>query len=290
MALSELLTRPVAYYSALARLLSSIPAAVMLSQAIYWQERVPHKRPMGCPGRGWWYHTIKDWETETALTRHEQLTARKKLKETNFWAEQKQGIPARLWFKVDIYELEKALINFQFATLRHTSIPQSRQQDGRFMAGSATASRQALHTEITTRTTTETTTTNLQGESESIKQVLEHFAADEKQEEYLRLAFRYGAIKKPGEFAFCKTRQWKKDKGLSILDQQQVEIWKKSKLAAEQRKSWYQQEEQIFLKEDQQMVAQAMEVEAETLKKLPTKVRESLLAIQKLRDRNKESS
>lgn len=158
MTLVDLLVRPVAYHPVLARLLGSVPAAVMLSQAIYWQQRVPESRPPGCPGKGWWYHTAEEWEKETALSEGMQLTARKTLRQTSFWSEKAAGMPRRLWFRVDFDELEKVLKNQQCPGIRGTGLRQSREQDGRFTGDMLPVIPRPLQTETTPEITPETTT------------------------------------------------------------------------------------------------------------------------------------
>ncbi|EAA3892828.1 hypothetical protein DOJ11_25145, partial [Salmonella enterica subsp. enterica] len=73
--LIQLLDRPIAYNPAFAKLkagkVKAGPvAAVFLSQLVYW-----HNRMDG----GWMYKTQADIASETALTRDEQETARKRL-------------------------------------------------------------------------------------------------------------------------------------------------------------------------------------------------------------------
>ena len=100
--ISLLKDRPIAYRPGLKRIAGSIGAAIMLSQAIYWQERVPRDD-------GWWWKTAKEWEEETALNLSEERTARAKLRGTSFWGEKRKGIPARMWFKLDFDELVRVL-------------------------------------------------------------------------------------------------------------------------------------------------------------------------------------
>jgi hypothetical protein len=165
-------------------MLKSVPAAVMLSQAIYWQQRVPKKRPIGCPGPNWWHHSIEEWEDETALTRNQQATARKILCKRPFWYELRRGVPARLWFLIDFNSLENVLTQY----LRCDS-PSSRMLDSDNLdsydsedlivedsqssmlldrnqdydwQGDRFPDQQQTLSEITTETTTETTTNHLE--------------------------------------------------------------------------------------------------------------------------------
>lgn len=49
----------------------------------------------------WFYKSQKDWEIETGLSRHEQDSARKILKERNLIFEKRAGIPATIHFKIN---------------------------------------------------------------------------------------------------------------------------------------------------------------------------------------------
>ena len=81
------LNRPIAFRRALVDLTGSVQAALMLSQAIYWQERVTRED-------GWWYKSIEEWQEETGLTRRRLETARKKNRK--YLSSVLRDIPARL--------------------------------------------------------------------------------------------------------------------------------------------------------------------------------------------------
>ena len=77
----------------------SINAALMLSNAIYWTNRLPKER------EGWFYKTREEWQSETGLTRHEQDKARQRLVdlgilETRRAKISEEGITA-IWFRID---------------------------------------------------------------------------------------------------------------------------------------------------------------------------------------------
>ena len=57
----NLLDRPIAYHRVFVTLTGSVKAAVLLSQAVYWQKRAKQTD-------GWWYKTAEDWEDETVLS------------------------------------------------------------------------------------------------------------------------------------------------------------------------------------------------------------------------------
>jgi len=123
MSLLEILDRPIAYHRCFVGLAGSVSAAVMLSQGIYWQKRVPDGR------EGWWWKTAREWEEETGIKKDAQAVARKALmRRGGFWTEKRKGIPAKIWFKIDIAALEKAL-KIQFAGNATTGCSDSPQLD-----------------------------------------------------------------------------------------------------------------------------------------------------------------
>ncbi len=104
--LIQLLDRPIAYNPAFANLRSgkvkSGPvAAVFLSQIVYW-----HNRMDG----GWLYKTQADIASETALTRDEQETARKRLVALGVLEERRRGVPATMHYRINTERLEALLL------------------------------------------------------------------------------------------------------------------------------------------------------------------------------------
>ena len=104
--LIQLLDRPIAYNPAFAKLragkVKAGPvAAVFLSQMVYW-----HNRMDG----GWMYKTQADIATETALTRDEQETARKRLVALGVLEEARRGVPATMHYRVNADRLEVLLL------------------------------------------------------------------------------------------------------------------------------------------------------------------------------------
>jgi len=87
--------RPIAFHRCFVDLVGSVNAGLVLSQAVYWQERVSEKR------EGWWYKTRSQWTEETGLSRYEQETARKRLRQAGILVEQKRGMPAKIWYRLD---------------------------------------------------------------------------------------------------------------------------------------------------------------------------------------------
>jgi hypothetical protein len=99
--LDFLTDRPVAYHPILAKAFGGVKAGVFLSQLLYWMPR----------GRieGWVYKTQAEFEAETGLTRREQDTARKSLRDCGVVIEELRGSPPVVHYQVDVGALEDAL-------------------------------------------------------------------------------------------------------------------------------------------------------------------------------------
>src|SRR5687768_2800457 len=90
-------SRIVAYQVALAHAVGSATAGLLLSQLWYWSRHTTER-----DRDGWFYKTMDEIHAETALTRSEQMTARKKLVERGLLEEKRVGLPARMWFRVNV--------------------------------------------------------------------------------------------------------------------------------------------------------------------------------------------
>ena len=97
--------RPIAFNRHYVSLGCGINGALMLSQMVYWSKRTKDKN-------GYFYKTQDEWEQETGLTRWEQETARKKLRELGFVSEHKHGVPCKVHFRVEHDTLYKALVKY----------------------------------------------------------------------------------------------------------------------------------------------------------------------------------
>lgn len=115
-AVKAMLERPVAFQPILGRICGSATAGLMLSQAVYWSERA--KMP-----DGWFFKTIEEWQQEICLSRHEQDTARRKLRALGFWKEKRMGVPCRVHYRVDLEALAACIS--QFAENRQTGLPKT---------------------------------------------------------------------------------------------------------------------------------------------------------------------
>jgi hypothetical protein len=110
-----LLQRQIAFVPAFAELLGSVNAGLMLSQAYYWSERTTSVD-------GFFYKTADQWQQETRLSRREQEVARRLLRghEARFWREERRGVPAKMFFYLDLERLYSALV--QYGGNRQTSL------------------------------------------------------------------------------------------------------------------------------------------------------------------------
>jgi hypothetical protein len=175
--LQDALDRPIAFHRVFVKLTGSVTAALMLSQAVYWTKRA------NSGGVGWFYKTITQWEEETGLSRHEQETARKALRRFSFWQEERRGVPAQMYYRVDIQTLSNELLNMARSPIspktsrtedkKEQSGVQSRLPDsgkldcgntankdaGKRQTGMSVTGKHYSITETTTEITTETTTT-----------------------------------------------------------------------------------------------------------------------------------
>jgi hypothetical protein len=101
----HLVDSPIAVSRILVKLVDSFPAGIMLNQCIYWQLRTRHPE-------GWFYKTREEWSHEITLSRGEQERARKMLRERNLLEEDRRGMPSRIWYRINIFELKNQLIDY----------------------------------------------------------------------------------------------------------------------------------------------------------------------------------
>jgi hypothetical protein len=97
----SLLGRHIAFHRRLFDLTGSVKAALLLSQSIYWTR---HGRDVSQCG-GWFHKTTQQWTWETGLSLREQTGARDALKGLSLVQENRLGVPARVYFRVDMETL-----------------------------------------------------------------------------------------------------------------------------------------------------------------------------------------
>lgn len=92
--LLQILDLPVSFHRCLIPITGSVTAALLLSQAISTAQEAD-------PTLSEWFSKSQDeWREETGLSRWEQETARRVLREAGFLEEQRFGMPAKLWYRV----------------------------------------------------------------------------------------------------------------------------------------------------------------------------------------------
>ncbi|MCC7548152.1 MAG: hypothetical protein IT532_10335, partial [Burkholderiales bacterium] len=96
-----LLGRHIAFHRRLVDLTSSVKAALLLSQSVYWTR---HGRDIAQTA-GWFHKTSEQWEMETGLSAKEQASAREVLRGLALLEDERMGIPARLHFRLNVDEL-----------------------------------------------------------------------------------------------------------------------------------------------------------------------------------------
>jgi len=104
--LSVLGNRYVAYYPTLAELTGSPKGALMLGHAMYMTRVVLEKQSTR---GGWFWKTSKEWKQVSGLSLREVETARKMLLKDGILQESRRGMPAKLWFRVDLNRLAMKL-------------------------------------------------------------------------------------------------------------------------------------------------------------------------------------
>ena len=166
--LQVITSKPVAYYVAFANVGGGVTSGVFLSQLLYWTGK-------GKDPDGWIYKVQGEWEQETGLTRREQETARKRLRQVGILQEKRAGVPARLHYRVDVDKLIDLLADksgdsgqsslAESAKLECTNPPN---KDGAIVQASGAESAELSHRlpETTATDNTENTTAAAAGLSE----------------------------------------------------------------------------------------------------------------------------
>lgn len=143
-------SRQVQYYPDLVPILGSVTATILFGQLLYWRGKEATQD-------GWLYKSQAEIQQETALTREEQETARKKMRETGVLRERKKGIPCRLWYWLD---LDKVNVLWQenYENHKNGQIPQTCERENHKQESVKAASKNEALPQATTDITTEITT------------------------------------------------------------------------------------------------------------------------------------
>lgn len=92
--LLEVFDLPVSFHRCLVPITGGVTAALMLSQAIWTSQTIEPS------ASGWFSRSQEQWTEETGLSRWEQETARRALRNAGYLEERRVGMPAKLWFRV----------------------------------------------------------------------------------------------------------------------------------------------------------------------------------------------
>ena len=196
--------RPIAFNKHYVFLGCGINGAVMLSQLVYWADKSNDRN-------GWIYKTGKEWTEETGLTRREQDTARKNLKELGFIDEHKHGVPCKVHFKVNQEALYDALVN----------LAQKRQTDAQISQTECTKApnlnggKRQTNTEITTKITTDISNTHFDEFWKAYPNKKDRKRAEQK---FSKINFKKNPFEKIMDNLeqLKKTDEWIKDNGKYI--------------------------------------------------------------------------
>jgi hypothetical protein len=138
--LLSILDRPIAFHRVFVTISGSVLAGLMLSQAVYWH-------PRGRAADHWFHKTREEWATETGMSRSEQETARKKLLAIKtkdgapIWSEDLRGVPAKMWYRVDVAALFQCILESGNAADQLAGIPPTGRKDSDQLDGDNPASK-----------------------------------------------------------------------------------------------------------------------------------------------------
>lgn len=114
--------RAIAYRPNLARLFGGVVAELFFEQIFYWQDKAD-------PVLGV-YKTQEELEIETGLSRKEQETARKLLREKGVLIETHKRLEHRMYYKIDCEKLDELLATLANDTNEHSRMPESDIREG----------------------------------------------------------------------------------------------------------------------------------------------------------------
>ena len=94
---------PITFHRCLIPVSGGVNAALLLSHAIWTTQALDGEAD------GWFLKSQEQWAEETGLSRWEQETARRALRDAGLLEERRVGMPARLWFRVQASAVWAAL-------------------------------------------------------------------------------------------------------------------------------------------------------------------------------------
>lgn len=118
--------RVIAYRPNLARLFGGVIAEVFFEQIFYWQDKSDSELGI--------YKTQEELEIETGLSRKEQETARKLLREKGVLTETYKRLEHRMYYKINNEKLDELLATLANDTNEHSRMPKSDIREGNKVA------------------------------------------------------------------------------------------------------------------------------------------------------------
>ena len=118
--------RVIAYRPNLARLFGGVIAEVFFEQIFYWQDKTDSDLGV--------YKTQEELEIETGLSRKEQETARKLLREKGVLTETYKRLEHRMYYKINNEKLDELLATLANDTNEHSRMPKSDIREGNKVA------------------------------------------------------------------------------------------------------------------------------------------------------------
>ena len=109
--------RAIAYRPNLARLFGGVVAEIFFEQIFYWQDKADSELGV--------YKTQEELEIETGLSRKEQETARKLLREKGVLIETHKRLEHRMYYKINNEKLDELLATLANDTNEHSRMPES---------------------------------------------------------------------------------------------------------------------------------------------------------------------
>lgn len=92
----------VSYHPLLVTVTGNVKSALFLSHALAWSRHIYKTRP---DREGWFWMRGTEWQDGTGLSVREQSTARQKLVQLGVLEEKRVGVPAKMWFRIDLDRL-----------------------------------------------------------------------------------------------------------------------------------------------------------------------------------------
>lgn len=94
--------KSVSFYPIFAKAFGSVPAAVMLSQGMFWQHKAKHGKHVIIKGEAYFSKTVAEWYEETSISESAQKLARTILVKHGVFKEVLAGLPATMHFRIDL--------------------------------------------------------------------------------------------------------------------------------------------------------------------------------------------